>query len=63
MRHPMVGPGGIHRPRHPMVGPGGIYRGPRHSMHRMNMNMNRMHMNRMPGVVHPRPMGPPKKLP
>lgn len=59
------------RPRHPMVGHGGIWRGPRHA--------GRMHMMRMPGVVHPRhmgghhmggprhmgghPMGGPKKMP
>jgi hypothetical protein len=67
MRHPMVGPGGMYRPRHPMVGPGGIYRGPRHSMnmqrmHMPRMHMNPMHMNRMPGVVHPRHGGM-KKMP
>jgi hypothetical protein len=63
MRHPMVGPGGMYRPRHPMVGPGGIYRGPRHSMNMQRMHMPRMHMNRMPGVVHPRQGGGMKKMP
>jgi hypothetical protein len=60
-RHAIVGHGGIwrggmhrmHGPRMGMYGPRMGMHGPRH------MNMHRMHMNRVPGVVHP--MGGPKK--
>jgi hypothetical protein len=53
MRHPMVGPGGIYRPRHAT----GLIP-PRHwtgavAPHRMG---GQMHMMRTPGVVHPRKM-------
>ena len=53
MRHPMVGPGGIYRPRHAtgLIPPrhfGGAV-GP----HRMG---GQMHMMRTPGVVHPKKM-------
>jgi hypothetical protein len=59
--HAIVGRGGIwrggmqrmHGPRMGMHGPSMGMHGPRH------MHMPRMHMNRMPGVVHP--MGGPKK--
>ena len=48
MRHPMAGPRGMHRMHGPRMG----MHGPRHmNMHRMH---RRMHMNRMPGVVHPK---------
>jgi len=54
MRHPMVGPGGIYRPRHatglipPRHFPGAV------SPHRMGGGQ--MHMMRTPGAVHPRKM-------
>jgi hypothetical protein len=48
MRHPMVGPRGMHRMHGPRMG----MHGPRHmNMPRMHQ---RMHMNRMPGVVYPK---------
>lgn len=54
------------RSRHWVGGQGGVWRGGMHRMHgpRMgmygprHMDMHRMHMNRMPGVVYPRHMGP-----
>jgi hypothetical protein len=59
MRHPMVGPGGIHRRHwHGAVGPRAIHRGGMHgAMHRMHGPRHGGGMK--PGVVHP--MGGPKK--
>jgi hypothetical protein len=59
------------RARHAVVGHGGAWRGGMHRVHgpRMgmhgprHMHMHRMHMNRMPGVVHPRHMGGPRRMP
>jgi hypothetical protein len=68
MRHPIVGPGGIHRKHwYGAVGPRAIHRGGMHRMHRGGMHrMPMMHGPRhvmKPGAVHPRPMGGPRRMP